>query len=651
MPPTAIANATSDTTLELRNITTNGAWTSPVTYDPNGNWLSVNAGSGDLIELKAENAVGEDTELIDFVPAGPDVALPDMDPTAITPTHTPATSTFRLDFPAGALKDNSFPLNALLYLEEDPTVSASQTVPSSGHVFALTISDSAVTEGDRAVLEVTDDYGNRAELHFVVGGGVPTAAGLSSFQGSATQTAAELSGLAGLTATGVLPYGRELVTGQGVHSMPGAVLDLAVVLSYRSGIALDGPVGQSWDWNLDARLEASGPDYGYLPGNGSSWGPFTPSGTNVWDSPKGIFSELTYDKTLGEYRLQDATGAALVFHGKSHLLIRTEDGYGNRIELIRNVTDQVVEIRDDLDRRTLLHWYRNGRLAGLEDFTSRRVLLDYDSQGRLVTWTRADGSRLTWSYEGSAARLAEVRDASGKIVIKTEYAYDAGTGRYLVSKQWTPHNLNQGAPILYGDDPGGGVLVTDALGAERVYHFATSAPNHLESLEVRSNLNLRAPGGSYPAGGGDDPISWRTRFAVDPNNWQLSARWYEVEWPAPTGIVTDIEKESWSYESPNDPDPILRGRLKDHTLEGDQTTTGDDLTESWSYTPASHPWPTLHTDFQQRQTQLEYDAHGQLLRRWQEGITMAVGQGEPPYTIETRFAYDSRGRLEKEWRP
>ena len=644
---TAITNG-AGTDVRLHNLTT-GEWSASFPFDPvKGATISGTGSGGDLLELEAVNSSGTDVATLGYIPEPLDVAQPEIDPSRITKAWNG--STFSLTYHASsAVDDESFPVFLELYVDGNPSGAVTDTVISKTDSFSLSIS---ATPEARMVFRATDDFGNRTEMHYRATNvnNPPVAAGLGSFVASPHQTNSERTDVAPRAGKGVLLHGREFVFDFVLWEIAGAKNSTLFPLTYRSGIDFDGSVGLGWDFGLDSRIEnLPGGERCWLTGAGrveESFPVIVPSAD--WDSPAGVFQKLTYSKPQLEYTLEDRLGTKRFFSGKNDLLQRVEDAYGNTLTIIRNSDLQVVEVRDDLGRRISLSWFDTGRLAQIRDFAGRTLQVSYDKSGCLTEVRRPDGTKMTFEYtagiSGKPHLLTRVNDEAGNAAVVNEYD-SAGK----INFQNDLYSLDSSGKYTFLEELNGtsviGARVIDPIGAETVYEFDPSSTHvTLDSVEQFSNLNLR--GGvvaGYP--GDDDPESWKVRFTYGANLLRTQQVHDALGVMVGGALVDKLnqEGESWSYESPTDPDPLLRERIKYHTQLGDFADPNDDLAVSWGYAPGER-FPEVFNTLRGAAVYLEYDAAGQLCSREQPGVLRE--SSAVPYTIKRSYEYDSRGRLE-----
>ncbi|MEM7261531.1 MAG: hypothetical protein AAF488_06025, partial [Planctomycetota bacterium] len=518
----------------------------------------------------------------------------------------------------------------------------------------------AATSGARAFIRVTDDYGNRSELFFEVGQGAFASDGSIEFGiASATQAPAEATGQAGMIPVGdgnsfVTAWGREFIHAVQPFSYDGPLLDLGVRLTYRSGVsAWDGSVGHGLDWNLDARIESDSGDYYWYPGDGRRFGPFEyvsqDSSYRYYDSPEGVFHRLKLDSTAGELYLETAGGSQHVFDTGNGCLLRIEDAYGvagsglNRLELIRNNVDQVILVKSGNGDVLHVGWYHHRRVASIRH-ASREVTFDYDTDGRLVQTTLANGAAYAFGYAAGSDLLTSVEEVvSGGNITVAENVYVSGA----VSTHRNRHNPSSGDEISFADvgSPATGTEVTDAADAVTRYNFSASSHRALTSIEWDSREADRGVNSGYP--GTDDPDTWRVSTTIDTDNFLPT----EVLYQDYDGTAwTERERQTWTYQSKAATDPRLRSRVADHRyLDGSGNT---EFSESWSYptTGSTIFWPEQYTSFDGVITLFTYTDSGQLLTSTIEDVDTA--STTDAYDITSRCVYDATtGQLTESYTP
>lgn len=662
----------TSTVILIKNETT-GVTTATQTYDEIADRkFTIVAEYGDLISIKADNGTpGSTTENIGYVPAPSDAAVPDFVLTGIDTEL--ASGDFTVDFGIGAIKDESFDLEVTLTIG-----AASQTETVAGTLsnddpFDLVVAASA---GDRAVVTATDDYGNTAELHFIVDQDVATDGVIGNWSAISAHVDAERTGRSVSVALG---DGNSAVTGEGeflhgqtLHSISGPIQSFSIGLAYRSALSgdalgnttYDGPVGVGFDTNLDSRMEydAVAKEYFWYPGNGRREGPFEydsfSSPYSEFDSPAGIFMSLKKHASNGELYLESGSGDRLVFDSADGYLKRIEDYYGqtagstydlNRIDFIRNLQNQVVQIIEGGVRITDLAWFDHGRLAAVRDHSGRETVLRYTDDGQLDTIDSPQYGEYEFKYTTSTNLLETVE----QLLTMATFTVVKNTYESTGDRRLTAHRNRDNQPsgdsamsFTYHADPGAGsgdydvLEVVDAEGVTHAFGIAQAAPHEMLWSETWSDLDLRT--GELDA--------WRVNYTIDDDVLLLVNRSYETiddhneTTFDPTSSTGTLEKESWTYKSPLADDATLRSRVEDHLLH---STTSGNLTETWTYGGTGNKQsPTRHTSFEGRVTLYTRNAAEQLTKERNLNVSRPV---QAAHDIVTEYSYTANGQLEGVW--
>lgn len=657
----ALGNADQNTLIKVANLT-RGEESNEVNFDPvSGNYLYVLGAGGDVLQLHARNGADGATANLGFVPNPADIARPNYDRSKIHSTYPNASGNFQIDGDTKSLLDESFPLTAVLLIDGGSASSPQSIAANPGYTYnasAFTFEVPA-SQGDRAILQIIDDFGNVTEMHYQVGVAVANRSDgfFPTGFASATQATSERTGLAPTAGIGVLLPGLEFLHSELLYHLSGPVMGLAVQATYRSGISYDGPLGSSWDWMLDSRLEIGTTDAKWYTGDGRveifTNRTYVPSELHyIYTSPDGVFTQLVNPRGgATDYYLTARSGLRLVFHGDTGLLRRIEDAYGqdpanpgNRINIVRNDYGYPVEIQDEVGRRVALSWYGDtGRLAEIKDFGGRRIQFEYDLLGRLENWTRADGSATSYAYDGTTGNLSSITDAAGSVILENDYL---GTGE--IDEQRDAMCLENGGEYSFDvvsnpQDAPHEVDVTDPDGA-LVRHGFTNLNTQLV-LEAAptytrwySRASDRGQGSGFP--GTADPASWEETY--DYNDDLLLT---EISRNTAGGPYT--EKVTLAYMYVLDGDPRKKGRLRERVEEGDGTVAS--RTWTWDYLNDSY-WPTKLIDPVNQETTYEYNTQGQLIESLQT-ITIRGNPATPGYDIIEKYSYDNRGRLTAYWSP
>ena len=661
------------TEVMVRNNTT-GAESQWGTYKPDkGTYLNLLGAGGDVIVLHARNNSEMSEAVAGFVPNPLDTARPEYSLSHISgPGQLDQAGNYHITGGPKALIDESFPLEVFV---PGSTQGPIVILPGSTPTVSDTPFDFPVTGnvGDRVQLVITDAFGNRTELGFIIKGDVPTRTH-TLYPGSQyappLQTAAEAAGV-GAIQLGVLLHGLEFTRTVGIFRLRGAVLGLEVQLSYRQGTTYDGFYGQSWESNLDARLVTRTGGVDFYDGSGKvlafNNGYFdAANGWIAYTSPPGEHRRLRYYLPQfhpeAMFALEEPTGSRLVFDPATRLLTRKEDGYQNAISYVRNATGQVVELVDDLDRRVMLSWYDTGRLYRVTDFGGRITEMWYDSEGRLTRVVNPDGSQQhAFSYVGASSRIAAQEDANSEML---RIGYSPSTNEV----HWV-----QGRPQLQFD--------ADNPGITSRTEFTRLGPNTIEirnSTGLIEELHLSSEGtiwkrrtyataadrdgsNGYPAADMSPDALWWERHTRYTGDLQKSMQWFVSE-AAPNQAQ---EVRTWTY-MPAQLDPTLNNRIAFFTQSGleayDPVTatilndsTTNDLTTEYTYGLSDDDrWPSQKTEPDQSSvTVFAYDDCGSLLERRipvaTTGSWSGAGANPDAYAIVEKIEYDTRGRPVAKW--
>jgi hypothetical protein len=472
---------------------------------------------------------------------------------------------------------------------------------------------------------------------------------------------------AGDGASAVTAYGRDFLHTLPLAHLDAPIIDFPIALHYRSGIAYgtplyDGSVGRGWDFALDARLEADGDDFWWYPGDGRRIGPFPAEGTvgglRVYDSPSGVFLELTVSTSLAEAYLTALDGSRHVFSTSDGLLRRIEDRYAytsspptntalNRVKLTRNDDGRVVRATLGNGAVATFGWFDCGRLAHVRS-EERIIELEYGESGNLESVVPADGSSYALAYTSSSSLLAEVEESGTPAVTIVENTY--ATSSPSIATHRNRHNPSPADAIEFTAS-GSGTQVEDAIGAITVYAVNSSVPHELDYTEFRSDPDDRNNSTPYP-GTALDMYAWRVDVAIDADNYlrsesKLLTSSDDDTWASPT--TTDFQK--WTYVTPTHSDPRLCARVGEHQLFDPASPSTPEFAASWDYGGHGSPdsWPSSHTDFDGVVTSFTYNAAGQAITTKIDDVTTPGPTAS--YDIDIAYSYDSNGRITGERAP
>ncbi|MGH9238472.1 MAG: RHS repeat-associated core domain-containing protein [Vicinamibacterales bacterium] len=237
--------------------------------------------------------------------------------------------------------------------------------------------------------------------------------------------------------------------------VPNTLLPLAFVRSYRSGVAVFGPLGWNWDHNFNLYVRE------LATGDVALWRSLHED-VFVWDGamyqpPRGVFELL--ERTAGRadgWALRGVRGTLMRFgrppgwiDGERIPLVAIEDAHGNALRLSYGAEDRLVEVRDDHDRFLRLDYDDCGVLDAVSDHAGRRYVyghneetLQLESVTTPPTTDHPAGIIRRYHYADPALppqlrhNIVRVEDADGRVFLENTYDEDpASLGFARVTEQ------------------------------------------------------------------------------------------------------------------------------------------------------------------------------------------------------------------------
>lgn len=344
--------------------------------------------------------------------------------------------------------------------------------------------------------------------------------------------------------------------------VPNTILPLAFTRTYRSGIAVYGPLGWNWDHNYNLYLRELND------GNIALWRNlhediYRFDGAN-FEPPRGVFEKLERVPGLAQvYEIVSEGGNRMHFEhpagwvdGERIPLTNIEDRHGNALRFTYGAEDRLVEVRDDDDRYFHIDYDLCGLLVAVSDHTGRAYLYAHDEQTFHVvgvtspaTVDHPDGITKTYYYADPFAPVAlrhnivRVEDSAGMVYLENTYEEDPSSwsfarlteqlyGGYFFQFQYTQLQYVP-TDVLYINIP-----------AERV-----EVMNPDYGLETYT-FNYRG-----------DLLDRRFRLCRD-QSFRVVAIQYEFDEQGNLAVTTkpDGSQERNVYDATN-PDPRMRGKL------------------------------------------------------------------------------------------
>ena len=337
------------------------------------------------------------------------------------------------------------------------------------------------------------------------------------------------------------------------------------------------------------------------------------------------FNSLLSGLIVTQTAVTDPRGNQAVhrFNGRG-INVVTVDALGQQTRLTRDfTTNQVMEVRDPLNRLTTLTYDLQGNVNSVLDPQQNPTLFEYDTNFNRVT---------------------KITDAINQT---TRFTYDPTTGNLLT----TTDPLNHATAISYNQF-GQPISVTDALGNATQFEY-DEVGNLIATVDPLGNRTLRFydavsrlialvdPRGKSTTFSYDnlnrvtqiqDAINGVTSFSYDPNGNLLT--------------VTDAKNQTTIYTYDNmdrlatRKDALNRTESYQYDLAGNLTTFTDRKGQitTFQYDPLNRRTQAIYAD---AATTLTYDTIGRLVK----ASDTAPGAG----TID--FAYDILDRLIQETTP
>ncbi|NJL27050.1 MAG: RHS repeat protein, partial [Thermoanaerobaculia bacterium] len=192
----------------------------------------------------------------------------------------------------------------------------------------------------------------------------------------------------GDAAPGTLLHSGEMTLTATDLAIRGRRFGVAFTRTYRSQGIGTGPLGLGWDHVYNQSLrELSNGDVDFSDGRGRRERFKKQPEDGSYEPPPGRFVSL--EKVATGWVMIEPGGERRRFNPFGQLIeiadaLRTSETTGNALRFTYNAKDELVEIRDDLDRAITLE-YTNNRLTKIRDFSGRAFSYDYDLEGRLIT--------------------------------------------------------------------------------------------------------------------------------------------------------------------------------------------------------------------------------------------------------------------------
>jgi RHS repeat-associated protein len=428
--------------------------------------------------------------------------------------------------------------------------------------------------------------------------------------------------------------------------LPG-IVPLVVARTYRTNSSSLGPfgIGTSWTYDLFLTPPPNGsPDQLRLLLPGGSDNPFIrqPDGSFV-NTISPIFrgARITVEADLRVLRFKD--GTTWRFRTSDGLLLSQTDRNGNTLTIFRDPSGRVRTLSTP-GGRSLDFIYNSTtiRIDRIDDPLGRQVRYSYDAQGRLETVTDPAGGITRYTYDANHRLLTitdprgitflnNEYDSAGRVVKQTQadggtftFAYTVSGGFITATKVIDP----RGNPTTSRFNNFGYLIQqTDALGQTTTFERQPGSNLLLSTTDPLGRVTRFA----YDASGNvttiTDPLGNARNFTYDPVFNKVTS-------------VTDPLGNLTRFEF----DPANGNLLKIIDPLGNTTTI--------AYNAFGQPISTV--DPLGNSTTFEYDSVGNLVKvadplgnattRTYDAVSRLIAQADP-LGKTTRFSYDPLNRL------
>ena len=422
---------------------------------------------------------------------------------------------------------------------------------------------------------------------------------------------------------------------------PGIALEFRRVAPHDSGrYPYQGPLGYGWVHTYDICLEE------YTDGMVAFHGPhgynrfFESNDDGTYTSSKGDYGTLTRD-TNGTIQLKEKNG--IIYRFRSDLRLDfIQDLNENRISMVYDGSNHLVEIRHSNGDSFSLEYNDSGRIVKLTDHAGRETLYEYYEDRLLIKATDAGGGVTDYVYHLWKSATIDHRLLVIAYPDDTHIHYQYDTEGRVIRKtgHWGAN------PVDYNYDDEGSVEIVDALGGKTTITVnkmnqissITDPDNGVTQLGYDSNSNLTKmtdPLGHITEADYDgygnitkivNPLSEVEEFGYDfrfhKPAWKINPLGratffnYDTYGNLTRVIYPDFSQEHYSYDA-----------------NGNLVTIEDALGNMSNYTYNSRGLITSQQNALGYTTDFSYDLAGQL-----ESVTDAKGN-------VVSFTHDNMGRI------
>jgi YD repeat-containing protein len=339
-------------------------------------------------------------------------------------------------------------------------------------------------------------------------------------------------------------------------------------ISNDEGVILKLVVYNTLDHNIDA--ESSAPMHIVT----------RPIGRQVVFQEIGGSWQALYPKAAGLIR-QDGgwryttSAGNIEFYNDKGVLIRTQNEFGQTVSFDYDENGRISTATDSAGNMLSYHFNDSGRIATIVT-PDGDLVYGYDTEGRLITVSYPDNRTRQYHYEDTSFpyHLTGITDENGDRY--ATWAYD-DEGRAILSE-----HAGSAERVEFAYNSDGTTTVTDAAGAERIYHF-TVQQGQMKVDHIEGDRCATCSGGDIQA------------YTYDSDGFVASK--------------TDWNGNTTTYTRDN------QGRELTRT-EASGTPQARTITTTWD-TTLNKPLTVTEAD---KRTVYTYDTEGRLLSRQQSPI-------------------------------
>jgi RHS repeat-associated protein len=292
--------------------------------------------------------------------------------------------------------------------------------------------------------------------------------------------------------------------------IPGRVLPIEIVRTYRNQSKFYSPFGYGWDLNYNKKIfKDTARDMLILSNGGNSlleYPHVIGSDPNKYGSPNGYFNYII-ENADGTYTLFEKHGEMSLFDSSGKIQEIQDRTGNNSITFAYDTLGRLQKITNDLGRDVNFAYYTNRWT--ITDFSNRTWTYSYGSDNDLHSLTDPNGLVTTYGY--SSHNLTSITDANGQTWLENTYTNDKVTKQRYGNPDdmfCFAYDLNNNRTTVTSRRDVNTLTVYNSVGlalSKATYTFSPKLrPDDLDfyitQYEYDSNMNMTReifPGGNY----------------------------------------------------------------------------------------------------------------------------------------------------------